>query len=130
MNVQASCCDHFEETYPSRNLQNLPFKYVVVTEYTIEFLDLDNGPKEQSNADVIVIDLDSVHGISLPHGLKALLMEMSYPYRKNRDPFKASKKDLWLWYDNEERACLLDVLTNAIQASRRISGDKPLEITN
>ena len=47
--------------------QNLPFKYVVVTEYTIEFLDLDNDSKAQSNVDVIAINLDSVHGISLPY---------------------------------------------------------------
>ena len=113
--------------------QNLPFKYVVVTEYTIEFLDLDNGPKEQSNADVIVIDLDSVHGISLPYRtLKSSVDGDEVAIRTTEIVIHLGhrKKDLWLWCDdNEERACLLDVLTNAIQASRKISGDKnPLEI--
>ena len=112
--------------------QNLPFKYVVVTEYTIEFLDLDNGSKAQSNVDVIAINLDSVHGISLPYRtLKSSVDGDEVAIRTTEIVIHLGhrKKDLWLWCgDNEERACLLDGLQKQYNRLQKISGDKnPLE---
>lgn len=109
-------------------------KYIVITNHTIEILNIDANNYENSiHKHDIIIDLDNVHGISMPfRTIKSTINEDEIAIRTTEVVIHLGHKvrDLWIWcMDNEERASLLDIMTKAIEGLRiREGDDNPLEI--